>query len=115
LAAPLQSQTAEATDRLLRAIFRRRLARRCITFDNGSEFAGHQNLSLTLGMKTRPLLIPIRPGGAAPSTTPTAFSGATSQEKPTSPSARRSPHQRRCRPHVSSLGGKNVSQITFES
>ena len=54
LAAPLKSKTAEATDRLLRAIFRRlpQLARRSITFDNGSEFARHQNLSQTLDMKT---------------------------------------------------------------
>jgi IS30 family transposase len=54
LAAPLKTKTAEATDRLLRAIFRRLplLARRSITFDNGSEFARHQNLSQTLDMKT---------------------------------------------------------------
>ncbi len=57
MAAPLKGKTAEATDRLLRAIFRRRrlLARRSITFDNGSEFARHQNLSQTLDMKTRAL------------------------------------------------------------
>jgi IS30 family transposase len=38
----------------LRAIFRRppQLARLSITFDNGSEFARHQNLSQTLDMKT---------------------------------------------------------------
>ncbi|MCH9053759.1 MAG: hypothetical protein IIA72_22360 [Proteobacteria bacterium] len=54
LAAPLKSKTAKATDRLLRAIFRRlpQLARRSITFDNGSEFARHQNLAQTLDMKT---------------------------------------------------------------
>ena len=54
LAAPLKSKTAEATDRLLRAIFGRlpQFARRSITFDNGSEFARHQNLSQTLDMKT---------------------------------------------------------------
>ena len=54
LAAPLRSKTAEATDRLLRDIFQRlpQLARRSISFDNGSEFARHQNLSQTLDMKT---------------------------------------------------------------
>ena len=54
LAAPLKTKTAEATDRLLRAIFRHlpQLARRSITFDNGSEFARHRNLSRTLDMKT---------------------------------------------------------------
>ncbi len=46
LAAPLKSKTALATDRLLQSIFRRlpQVARRSITFDNGSEFAKHQNL-----------------------------------------------------------------------
>jgi IS30 family transposase len=54
LAAPLTSKKAVATDRLLQSIFRRlpQLARRSITFDNGSEFARHQNLSQTLDMKT---------------------------------------------------------------
>jgi IS30 family transposase len=61
LPALLKSKTAEATNRLLRAIFRRlpQLARRSITFDNGSEFARHQNLSQTLDMKTwQPVISP---------------------------------------------------------
>ena len=50
VAAPLKTKTAEETDRTLRRMLGSlpRPARRTVTFDNGSEFALHHNLTKAL-------------------------------------------------------------------
>ena len=52
--APLPNKQAETTDDALREILRSlpKPARRSVTFDNGSEFALHQNLNAKLATPT---------------------------------------------------------------
>ena len=82
--APLPSKQAETTDDALREILGSlpQPARRSVTFDNGSEFALHENLNAELATQTY-FCDPIPLGSAAPSKTPTASSAATCPEKPT--------------------------------
>ena len=79
--APLPNKQAETTDDALREILGPlpEPARRSVTFDNGSEFALHQNLNAELATQTYFCAL----GSAAPSKTPTASSAATCPGKPT--------------------------------
>ena len=85
LTAPLPSKKAETANEALQETFGPlpSMARQSVTFDNGGEFALHQNLNAELDMQTY-FCDPHSPGSEAPSKTPMASSAATCPEKPTS-------------------------------